>query len=69
MGSLFNKPLRSLIWFMAGLLCAMVMALAPSNPVAAQHSISIEAAHTTAATSVDGFQRVVASHLEPNFYN
>ncbi|NJN85150.1 MAG: hypothetical protein HC881_00960 [Leptolyngbyaceae cyanobacterium SL_7_1] len=69
MGSLFNKPLRSLIWFMAGLLCAMVMAIAPSTPVAAQHSISTDAAHGMVTTSVDGFQRVVASHLEPNFYN
>jgi hypothetical protein len=48
----------------------MVVAIAPSNLVATQSSlVSINPAQETLVTSVDGFQRVVASHLEPNFYN
>lgn len=66
----FNKPLRSLIWFMTGLLCVVLMAIASSQPVAAKRTVvSAGSAHLYAVEQTDGFQRVVASHLEPNFYN
>lgn len=70
---LHGRQLKRLAWFLAGLLCTVLFSLAlPSiwQPVnAASDGNAVNTATSQSPSFVaPSFDRVAASHLEPNFY-
>ncbi len=78
MTSTVRKSLRRLAWFMAGLLCAVLCAIAlPSvwQPATATQDIGYAAMleanpqpRSVISSRNPEFEAMAASHLEPNFY-
>lgn len=75
---LLGRYRRRLAWFVAGLLCAVLLAAMPNQqqsvtaatPSDRVNTKAVQLQQSQSAPNVNyGFAEMAASHLEPNFYH
>ena len=63
-----NQNLRWLVYFLAGLVGAVLLSLISSFDQSALSATAHYGSEATSSALVSTFDEVAASHLEPNFY-